>query len=118
MSPNALNRPHPLSQLSEAEFQCARDIIVSIHRPDTSLFFRSIYAKEPDKASLVPFLEAEHAATLTEDTERPPRLARVEYDIIRSIEHEHIRSVVNLETEQLVSSDSAANLFKPSFTQY
>ncbi|CAG9996034.1 unnamed protein product [Clonostachys byssicola] len=117
MSPNNPNRPHPLSQLFEAEFQRARDIIVGIHRPDTSLFFRSIYAKEPDKASLVPFLEVEHAATLTEDTERPPRLAHVEYDIVRLTEHEHIRSVVNLETEQVVSSDSAENLSKPSFTQ-
>ncbi|ATY60894.1 copper methylamine oxidase precursor [Cordyceps militaris] len=73
--------PHPLSALSADEVLRARDVILSLH-PGALVDFRVIYLLEPAKADVVPFLDAEHAGTLTADTPRPPRLAQLKYDVI------------------------------------
>ena len=108
--------PHPLAQLSKDEFARARDFIVKAHSSDDSLFFRSIYLQEPRKAELVPFLEAEHAGKLTDETARPPRLALVEYDILGPAKHQHTRSVVHLGTGEIVSKHTAQEAAYPYYT--
>jgi primary-amine oxidase len=75
--------PHPLEQLSIEEIHAARAIIQNARSSSAiSIVYRNITLEEPPKALLVPFLKAEHAGTLNSRTERPPRLARVLYDVI------------------------------------
>lgn len=116
MAKSKLATPHPLAQLSEAEFLQARDIVVKLHGSAESLFFRAITLQEPTRAELVPFLEAEHAGKLTDETERPPRLALVEYDVIGTDHHEYTRTVVDLGTEAVVSKDAVGRTSQPYFT--
>lgn len=108
--------PHPLSQLSPLEFTQARDIIIKLHGPEASIFFRAIFAHEPNKAGLIPYLEAEHAGTLTESSPRPPRCAAIEYDIVTRDAHENVRAVANVETGEVVKSESAKRTLKPYYT--
>ncbi|PHH84444.1 hypothetical protein CDD83_1934 [Cordyceps sp. RAO-2017] len=108
--------PHPLAPLSEAEFARARDVVVGVHGAADSLFFRSVYLEEPRKADLVPYLEAEHAGRLTEQTQRPPRMARVEYDVLAPDCHCHTRSVVDLAAGRVVSQEAAEPSCYPYFT--
>ncbi|KND87736.1 Copper amine oxidase 1 [Tolypocladium ophioglossoides CBS 100239] len=115
-SPSSTVHPHPLAQLSKDEFTRARDFIVKLHGSGDALFFRSIHLQEPRKAELVPFLEAEHAGKLTDETARPPRLALVEYDILGADRHEHTRSVVHLGTGEIVSKHTAEETSYPYYT--
>ncbi len=90
--------PHPLSDLSIAETNRARDFILSLH-PKTVIDFRAIYLLEPPKADVIPFLELEHAGGLTAETPRPPRLAQARYDVIGGSKvPEHHESVIDLVT--------------------
>lgn len=116
MDSSSVRHPHPLSQLSAAEFTQARDIITKTHGPEATIFFRSIFLNEPKKADLIPYLEAEHAGILTDSFQRPPRCAALEYDIVTSDVHEHVRAVVNVETGEVVRSDSAEPTMKPYYT--
>lgn len=110
--------PHPLAQLSPDELVKARDIIAKLHSSAESLFFRAAYLQEPKKSDLVPFLELEHSGQLTDGAKRPPRQARVEYDVIGAQHHEHYRAVVDLGTGQLVSKDVAEQKAYPYYTPY
>lgn len=73
--------PHPLDPLSVEETAIARDVVLTAN-PDSIIFFREIYMKEPAKAELRPFLEAEHAGQLNASTPQPTRLAKVQYDVM------------------------------------
>ncbi|TQN68826.1 Copper amine oxidase 1 [Colletotrichum shisoi] len=90
--------PHPLAALTRDEFKTARDIVTNLYGSDSTLFYRAIFLQEPKKADLVPFLQAEHAGTITDETPRPRRLARLQYDVIRTTSKlpEHTQSVVDL----------------------
>lgn len=112
----ATTHPHPLSQLSADEFRKARDIVKDLHGPDTSIFFRAISLSEPSKAELIPYLEAEHAGSLTDDTVRPPRLALVEHDLVTPTEHEYIRAVVDIGSGAVVSKEAAGNRSQAYYT--
>ncbi|RMZ75133.1 hypothetical protein DV737_g5451, partial [Chaetothyriales sp. CBS 132003] len=90
-----VTRPHPLDQLNADEVNIARDVVVMARQ--TPILFRNIFAVEPPKAELLKFLTAEHAGALTADTPRPPRQARVQYDVIQQDKsHEYMESVVDL----------------------
>lgn len=108
--------PHPLTQLSADEFTKARDFIVKQYGGSQSVYFRQINLEEPSKESLIPYLEAEHAGSLTSETPRPARQAHVEYDLIKADKHEAIRAVVDLDTGKVVSSDTASANSHPYFT--
>ncbi|KAK1480407.1 copper amine oxidase [Colletotrichum cuscutae] len=109
--------PHPLTALSGDEFRAARDIISKLFDPDVSLFFRCIFLQEPKKEELVPYLQAEHARKLTDETPRPPRRARVQYDVIRSGKRpEYTQSVVDLKTGRELDRTVAAPHFQTSYT--
>ncbi len=91
--------PHPLDPLSVAEFEKARQSIISASGNDVIIKFRAIYREEPLKEELVPFLEAEHSGGITPHVPRPARLAMVQYDVVGSDKsHVYIHSVVDLST--------------------
>ncbi|GKT62759.1 copper amine oxidase [Colletotrichum tofieldiae] len=90
---------HPLTALSKDEFKTARDIVTRLYASDFSLFFRAIFLQEPKKAELVPFLQAEHAGIIEDETPRPPRRARLQYDVIKPGKlPEYTQSVIDLES--------------------
>jgi primary-amine oxidase len=89
--------PHPLDPLSTAEFETARQCIISTRGDDVIIKFRAIYLEEPPKHELVLFLEAEHSTGIDSHTPRPTRLAMVLYDVVKSDKsHEYTHSVVDL----------------------
>ncbi|KAK1707582.1 LOW QUALITY PROTEIN: copper amine oxidase [Colletotrichum lupini] len=97
--------PHPLTALSGDEFRAARDII------------SKLFDQDPKKEELVPYLQAEHARKLTHETPRPPRRARVQYDVIRSGKRpEYTQSVVDLKTGRELDRTVAAPHFQTSYT--
>lgn len=97
--------PHPLDQLSTNEIDIARDIALQARLP-ASVVFRNIALEEPSKKDLLPYLAAERNGKLNGGTLRPPRLARVLYDIVTSEPAwEFCDSVVNVETREEVSFD-------------
>ncbi|KAG5922084.1 hypothetical protein E4U53_003735 [Claviceps sorghi] len=109
-------QPHPLAQLSVDEFVKARDTIATLYGRSQSIFFRQISLEEPGKDSLVPFLEAEHAGAVTTETLRPTRQARVEYDLIKPDKHEFVRSIIDLASGKVTSSDTAPASSLPYLT--
>ncbi|KAH7161295.1 copper amine oxidase [Dactylonectria macrodidyma] len=108
--------PHPLAQLSRDEFIKARDIVVRLHGPETSLLFRSIYLQEPKREDFAPFLELEHKGALSETTKRPPRQALVEYDLITGSGHRYTRTIVDVVSGDVVLNESAQQGLQPYFT--
>lgn len=107
--------PHPLEQLSVAESHVARDVVLGAHGKSV-IDFRTISLDEPAKAILVPFLDAENAGTLRADTPRPPRLARVAYDVVKENKvYEFYETVVDVKQgkivlQELIDSKSHAPL--------
>jgi hypothetical protein len=88
--------PHPLDQLSSHEIDIAREAIFKA-RGKCLILFRDIFAQEPAKAELVPFLEAEHSGALTPSTPCPPRQARVQYDVVHDDKsHDYMESVIDI----------------------
>lgn len=76
--------PHPLDQLTVAESNIAREVILDTRGTNAAIQFRSIALEEPLKKELWQFLELEHAGSVTAATPRPARQARVQYDVVRS----------------------------------
>lgn len=86
---------HPLEQLTAEEVNVAREAVLDARK--AAILFRNTFTVEPAKTELVKFLAAEHAGTLTPDTPRPTRQARVQYDVVfddRS--HEYMESIVDI----------------------
>lgn len=72
---------HPFDPLSLDEIDIARQVILDYH--DGRLIdFREIYLREPPKEKVKRFLELEHSGRLEESAPRPPRLAKVQFDVI------------------------------------
>jgi primary-amine oxidase len=93
---------HPLAQLRSPEIDVARQVVTKA-RSGCLLLFRDIFTEEPKKAELVPFLSAEHSGQLSDETPRPPRLARVQYDTIgEDGSHAYTESVINIHTREEV----------------
>jgi primary-amine oxidase len=86
---------HPLDQLSGDEVDIARQAVLDARK--AAVVFRNTFAVEPAKAELVKFLDAEHAGTLSAETPRPPRQARVQYDVVyEDRSHEYMESVIDV----------------------
>lgn len=108
--------PHPLTQLSLAETDVARDIVLASH-PGAAIYFRIVSLQEPAKADLIKFLDVEHAGKLSSSTPRPPRLAKVYYDAIDKGSKVPVyqEAIVDLDQKkgvqhQLISSEFHASL--------
>lgn len=52
---------HPLSPLTASEISRASDLIRHLYPSATRLHFKAVTLEEPEKARLVPYLDAEHA---------------------------------------------------------
>jgi primary-amine oxidase len=112
------SKPHPLSLLSSHEIDVARQVVTKA-RDGYLILFRDIFAEEPAKAILVPFLEAEHSGRLTNGTPRPPRLARVQYDTINDKgSHAYTESVVDVHTREEVLQRVVEKEFQPPITTF
>jgi primary-amine oxidase len=99
---NDASKPHPLAQLSIQEVETAREVTLKA-RSGYLLLFRDIFAAEPAKAELVPFLESEHSGRLVKDTPRPRRLASVQYDAISDKgSHAYTESLIDVDTAEEV----------------
>lgn len=86
---------HPLDQLSGDEVHIARQAVLDARK--ASILFRNIFTAEPAKAELVKFLAAEHAGSLSAETPRPPRQARVQYDVVfEDRSHEYMESIIDI----------------------
>lgn len=104
--PPEMTAPHPLDQLRASEISTARDVVVAKF-PDSVVQFRSLYLEEPTKASLVEFLRAEHNGTLGNGTPRPPRLAKIEYDVhANKKKHDYTESIVDITLKKEVSRET------------
>ena len=87
---------HPFQQLDSSEVSIARQAVIDARKP-SAILFRNIYAVEPRKNELVKFLAAEHAGTLSSDTPRPARQARVQYDeILEDRSHQYLESIIDV----------------------
>jgi primary-amine oxidase len=99
-----MSLPHPLDQLSVAESDAARQVILDARGAGVTLNFRSIALEEPPKSQLVEFLELEHAGRVTSQTPRPARLAKVSYDTVRGDrKHEYTESLVDISSREEIS---------------
>lgn len=87
---------HPFSPLTLNEIALAAGIVKSKFPPNISLQFKSINLQEPDKASMVPWLEDKNNAP------RPQRKAYIPY-YIRGTE-KFFEAIVNLETQEIESN--------------
>jgi primary-amine oxidase len=106
---------HPFDQLSEDEVEIARDVILKAR--GTMIMFRNTFTVEPPKSQMVKFLAAEHAGTLSADTPRPPRQARVQYDTIAQDKtHQYMESVVDLASATEVSSRTCEKHLQQALT--
>ena len=61
---------HPLSPLTASEITRSAELIRTLYPSETNLQFKAITLEEPEKAQLVPFLEAEHCGTNTPHIDR------------------------------------------------
>lgn len=103
--------PHPLDQLSTNEIDIVRDVVLQARLP-ASVVFRNIALEEPAKRDLLPYLVAERDRELKTEILRPPRLARVLYDIVTSEPAwEFCESIVNVDAGEEAS-------FEPVEQQY
>lgn len=116
---------HPLAPLSDPEFRSARDAVLAAHATHPSaLLFRTVQLEEPPKAELVPFLVAEHAGELSGTTPRPPRRARVQYDVVTARKdgagsvYQYTQSVVDLGTREELSREVAPDGCHSAFIMY
>lgn len=89
--------PHPLDQLSIDETDSARDVVLKARGSQVAIKFRSIFLHEPSKNQLSPFLDLENAGRITSTSPRPPRIAKVQYDVIKADrQHEYKESLVDI----------------------
>ena len=51
---------HPLCPITAAEIEQSADLIRSLYPAKTDFCFKAITLQEPEKAQLVPYLDAEH----------------------------------------------------------
>lgn len=72
-------RPHPFDPLVEEEIKCSSQFIRHAYPENADLDFRSISLYEPEKAEMIPFLEAEHSGKNLNHVPHPNRQARVVY---------------------------------------
>jgi primary-amine oxidase len=96
--------PHPFKILNTEETRVARDTVLSLHK-DAVVDFREIFLQEPEKELMKVYLESEHAARPGQSptSKRPPRLAKVMYDVIGSDRiPEYNESIIDIEQKKRV----------------
>ena len=61
---------HPLSPLTASEITTSAHLIRGLYPSKTNLQFKAITLEEPEKAQLIPFLDAEHRRGRTPSIDR------------------------------------------------
>ena len=100
--------PHPFKNLTSEETRVARDTVLLLHK-DVLVNFREIFLQEPEKEIMKAFLEAEHAARPGQSptSKRPPRLAKVMYDVIGNDGiPEYNESIIDVEQKKRTRHES------------
>lgn len=116
MATPTLSHPHPLSNLSVAETNIAREVVLA-SLPGTVVDFRTIALQEPIKSELIKYLDLEHAGQLSEESPRPARLARVHYDAIDgSKAPKYMESVIDVEKKERVHHELVSTENHPCLT--
>ncbi|CRK35304.1 hypothetical protein BN1723_004092 [Verticillium longisporum] len=106
--------PHPLSALTVAESDVARDAVLAAHE-GAVLKFRLIFLLEPPKAKVITFLDLEHAGKVIAETPRPIRTAQVHYDVIGGDNAAvYQESVVDLSSKKVVDTKIVAKVHQAS----
>lgn len=106
---------HPLIGLSEQETVTARNVILG-QQSGAVVDFREIWLKEPPKEELLQFLELEHTKKLSDQSARPHRLAKCQFDVVGQDKiprfHEAIVNVTleELATDEIISTAHHASL--------
>ncbi|KAL9098140.1 MAG: hypothetical protein Q9163_006145 [Psora crenata] len=90
---------HPLCPLTPSEIEKSAELVRSIYPATPEIHFKTITLEEPEKALLVPYLEAEHAGRRTP---RIDRRAFVSY-YIRNTDKLH-EATINLSRHQVESN--------------
>ena len=75
-------------------------------------------AERNAKADLIKYLDAEHAGTVSSNTPRPPRLARVHYDAIEGKVPRYAEAIVDIAKKARVSHQYISTEFHASLTVY
>lgn len=105
------NSKHPFDSLDSHEIDVARECILALRK--SMILFRNIFVVEPRKELMKKFLAAEHAGTISTSTPRPPRQARVQYDVIRNDgSHEYMESIIDLSGQKEISSRTIEKQFQ------
>jgi primary-amine oxidase len=111
--------PHPLDQLSVAESEIARQVVLEARGRGVALNFRSIALEEPPKDELVKYLELEHDGKVTLQTPRPVRMAKVSYDIVRgNRSHEYTESFIDVQSATELSRRVVGEAHQAALTTY
>ncbi|KAL8755637.1 MAG: hypothetical protein Q9199_003507 [Rusavskia elegans] len=90
---------HPLSPLTAAEITHAVQLVETLYPPNTSLQYKAVTLQEPNKADLVPYLEAEHHGGRKPTIERRAFVAYY----IRNTDKFH-EAIVNLDRQRVESN--------------
>lgn len=109
---------HPLHNISAAEIQQARDVVLANHSKAV-IDFREIFIQEPAKADLVRFLDLEHRGQLSPTSERPSRLAKCQYDVIGAdkVPYYH-EAIVDVGTGKVIKHEVVGSQHQASLTLY
>ena len=110
--------PHPLQNISAAEIQRARDVILENHSNDV-INFREIFIQEPRKSDLSRYLDAEHRGQRLSSSEAPRRMAKCQYDVIGAdkIPYYH-EAVVDLMESQVAEHETIGKGSQAALTLY
>jgi primary-amine oxidase len=109
--------PHPLDPLSVIESDSVRDTILRTRGQDSAIHFRSIFLEEPLKKELSQFLDLEAAGKITSQSPRPARIAKVQYDVIRSTKyHEYMESWIDVKLDTEVRHRLIDNMHQAALT--
>lgn len=88
--------PHPLDPLSFEESNNIRKVVLDAQKSNAVIKFRTIALEEPPKEELLRFLELEHSGSLTSSSPRPARIAKVQFDVIRTpSDYDYIESWID-----------------------
>lgn len=111
--------PHPLDPLSPGETSTSRQAIINARGSDAVIRFRSIVLEEPPKEELVRFLDFEHSGTLSAQTPRPARWAKVQYDVIQGgKDHTYLESWIDVNKKTEVKQRVVDRMHQAGITTY
>lgn len=97
MAVSAATPPHPLDPLSIDESNIIRKAVLDAQNFNAVIKFRTIALEEPPKDELIRFLDLEHSNLLTSSSPRPARIAKVQFDVIRSSsDYDYVESWIDI----------------------